>query len=131
MQVLAAPSSPGFGQLVARRQLLPLAPHAVVIQHGIHADDWHLLDLRLSDDEAVEWVAVVERQHAHLPKMAQRDAQNLDAIDLKLMRESFSKGWLRFDLPMLNLIAISHRLAMLTRSSFSSSSISARAWVLS
>ena len=41
---------------------LPEPFDTVVVQHGVVAEDWHLLDQRMSDQQPVERVGVVKGQ---------------------------------------------------------------------
>ncbi len=46
----------------------------------IGGDDWHLLVLRLRDEQAVERIAVMMRQGRHLKRVRQSDLDNSDVV---------------------------------------------------
>jgi hypothetical protein len=79
----------------------------IQVENCVGAQDWHVLDDGLSDEEAVERVAVVMRQCYQSGSVPRVDRQDCESVVEDRMLNKVRKWFARVSFPVLTLIAIS------------------------
>ena len=67
------------------KRALPIPLDLVCVKRRVYADEGHFFDLRLNNEQTVEWVTMMKWKSRYCRGMFKRDVQNTDPIQGQLL----------------------------------------------